>query len=87
MCTGENAFYSSHAVTAVAEELHKGATIQLLSDMLSFSSRRGSTESPRHLSDAPFLPSTLPSVPRISFFIPQVILFFFLCFFKSVSAL
>lgn len=57
------------AVTAVAEEFSKGATIRLLSDMLSFSSHSGSTESSRHLYDVPFL--LFPSYTSPVFSVPS----------------
>lgn len=61
--TRDVAFYSPvMAVTARAEEFSKGATIGLLSDMLSFSSHCASAESSHHLYDVHFslLPLSLP---------------------------
>lgn len=51
------------------EEFSKGATIRLLSDRLSFSSRCGSTKSSHHPYNAPFFLFTLLSVP--CFFNPR----------------
>lgn len=55
------------AVTGLAEKFSKGATIRRLSDMLSFSSHCGSTESSRHLYDAPFFLSPFSMSPPFSF--------------------
>lgn len=70
-CTQMHGFYSPvMAVTAPAEEFSKGATIRLLSDRLSFSSRCGSTKSSHHPYNVPFFLFTLLSVP--CFFIPRL---------------
>lgn len=53
------------AVTALAGRISEGATTRLLSDVLSFSSHRGSAESSHHLYDVPFLAFTLLSVPGV----------------------
>lgn len=70
ICVHNSVFCSPvMAVTAVAEEFSKGATIRLLSDMLSFSSHSGSTESSRHLYDVPFL--LFPSYTSPVFSVPS----------------
>ena len=74
VCTRNSVFYSPvMALTALAEEFRRGAMIRLLSDMLSFSSHCGSTESPHHLYDVLFF--LLPSSVSPAFFHSSVILF------------
>lgn len=74
LCTRNGAFHSPvMAVTAQAEEFSKGATIRLLSDMLSFSSHCASAGSSHHLYDVQF--SLLPFSVSPGFSNSPVILF------------
>lgn len=91
-CTSNGVFYSPvMTVTAPAEEFNKGATIQLLSDMLSFSLDCGSEESSHHLYDAPFFLLPFSLSPAFSFpsnlvpvcCIERVFFFFFFLLFCS----